>query len=230
MEYNTTRVMLPITEYGRHVKKMIDYAITIEDREKRNNMAKTIVNVMGQLVPHMRDHNDFKHKLWDHLFILSDFKLDIDSPFPKPDPVLLKEKPKKINYPANNIRFKHYGKNIETIITKISDLEEGPVKEAAIIAIANHLKKSYLNWNRDSVNDEVIIEHLETLSEGKLKLSENARLHHTRDILASNKPKTYPSNQGSQNPRSNQYRYNNRGRQNFSKSNQQRNKNKPAGQ
>jgi hypothetical protein len=230
MEYNTARAMLPITEYGRHVKKMIDFAITIEDREKRNNMAKTIVNVMAQLVPHMRDHNDFKHKLWDHLIILSDFKLDIDAPYPPPDAVLLKEKPKKVSYPANNIRFKHYGKNVEFIIKKISELEEGPVKEAAIVFIANHLKKSYLSWNRDSVNDEVIAEHLEILSEGKLKLGENARLHHTRDILAANKPKIYPSTPGTQAPRSNQSRYNNRGKQNFGKSNVPRNKNKPVGQ
>lgn len=227
MEYNTTRDILPITEYGRHVKKMITYAITIEDREKRNNLAKAIVNVMGQLVPHMRDHNDFKHKLWDHLFILSDFKLDVDSPFPKPDSVLLKARPQKVNYPANNIKFKHYGKNIENIIKKVSDMEDGPSKEAAIVALANHLKKSYLSWNRDSVNDEVIAQHLEILSDGKLKLGENAKLNQTRDILASNKPKNYP--QGSQNPRSGQNRHNNRGRQNFSKNNQQRNKPKPAG-
>lgn len=231
MEYNTSRELLPITEYGRHVKKMIDHAISIEDREKRTILARAIVNVMAQLVPHLRDHNDFKNKLWDHLYILSDFKLDVDSPYPMPDKIKLEQKPEKISYPSYAIRYKHYGRNIETIIKKVIELEEGPMKEAAITAIANHLKKSYLSWNRDSVNDEVIIEHLDVLSHGKLKLSENVRLNNTRDILAITKrrpPQQSTNTQGSQN---NQNRNNpHRNKQNFSKNNMMRNKNKPAGQ
>ena len=163
MEYNTTREIIPITEYGRNVKKMIDYTVTVEDKEKRNRMAKSIIYVMSQLNPQMRDNNEYKHKLWDHLFILSEFKLDIDSPFPIPSKISIDHKPEKISYPAYNIAFKHYGNNIERIIKKAIEMEEGEPKEALIKTIANHLKKSYLNWNRESVTDEVIAEHLEML-------------------------------------------------------------------
>ncbi len=189
MEYNTTREIIPITEYGRNVKKMIDYTITIEDREKRTRLAKAIVNVMGQVNPQMRDNFEFKHKLWDHLFILSDFKLDIDAPFPIPTQIDIDHKPEKISYPSYNIAFKHYGNNIERIIKKACELENGPQKDALVKAIANHLKKSYLNWNRDSVTDEVIASHLEMLSGGKLKLAPDVVLSYTKDILASNKRK-----------------------------------------
>lgn len=189
MEYNTTREIIPITEYGRNIKKMIDYTLTIEDREKRTRLAKAIVNVMLQVNPQMRDNVEFKHKLWDHLFILSDFKLDIDAPFPIPTKIDIDHKPEKISYPTYNIAFKHYGNNIERIIKKATEMEEGTQKEALVKAIANHLKKSYLNWNRDSVTDEVIASHLEMLSGGKLKLAPDVVLSYTKDILASNKRK-----------------------------------------
>lgn len=195
MEYNTTRELLPITEYGRNIKKMIDYAVSIEDREKRNRLAKAIVSVMSQLNPQMRDNNEYKHKLWDHLFILSDFKLDVDSPFSKPSKFDIEAKPEKVSYPTHNIAYKHYGKNIEKIIQKITEKEDGPQKDALIMAIANHMKKSYLNWNRESVNDEVIAQHLEQLSEGHLKLSEEMKLNATRDILATNKKRNYKDQQ-----------------------------------
>ncbi|HNW99382.1 MAG TPA: DUF4290 domain-containing protein [Bacteroidales bacterium] len=200
MEYNTTREQLPIKEYGRNIKKMIEYAVSVEDREKRNKLAKAIVSVMSQLNPQMRDNNEFKHKLWDHLFILSNFKLDVDSPFPIPSQESIDAKPEKISYPSYNISFKHYGKNIEKIIKKIVEKEDGPQKDALTIAIANHMKKSYLNWNRESVDDEVILQHLEMLSEGKLKLKEEMRLNNTRDILAVSKRRdNYKSQQ--QNPK-----------------------------
>lgn len=210
MEYNTTRELLPITEYGRNIKKMIDYAISIEDREKRNRLAKAIVSVMSQLNPQMRDNNEFKHKLWDHLFILSDFKLDIDSPFPKPPQYNIDHKPEKISYPSYNIAFKHYGKNIEKIIKKIMEKEDGPQKDALIMVIANHMKKSYLNWNRESVNDEVIAQHLEQLSEGNLKLNEEMKLNATRDILAVSKRRSnYTNNQQNNKGGSNRKNYTN---------------------
>jgi hypothetical protein len=195
MEYNTTRELLPITEYGRNVKKMIDYAVSVEDREKRNKLAKAIVAVMSQLNTQMRDNSEYKHKLWDHLFFLSDFKLDVDSPYPKPSKNIIETKPEKVAYPAHNIAFKHYGKNIEKIIKVIMETEEGPKKEALIMVIANHMKKSYLSWNRESVNDEVIAQHLEMISEGKLKLTEEMKLNATRDILATNKKRTFKDQQ-----------------------------------
>jgi hypothetical protein len=199
MEYNTTREHIPITEYGRNVKKMIDYTITIDDREKRNKLAKAIINVMSQLNPQMRDNNEYKHKLWDHLFILSDFKLDVDSPFPTPQKISIDHKPEKIAYPTYNIAFKHYGNNIERIIKKAIEMEDAPSKDALIKTIANHLKKSYLNWNRESVTDEVIAGHLEMLSGGKLKLAGDVRLSNTQDILASNKRRINQSQNENQN-------------------------------
>ena len=184
MEYNTSLPKMVIPEYGRNIQKMIDYAISIDNKEERNNIARAIINVMGQLNPHLRDVTDFKHKLWDHLFIISDFKLDVDSPYPKPTRETFISKPELLKYPSNDIRYKHYGKTIERIIDKAKELEEGDMKNELIETIANHLKKSYLNWNRDSVNDEVILQHLKELSKGGLKLKENARLNNTSDILA----------------------------------------------
>src|SRR5688500_20127080 len=129
MEYNSSRPRLIIPEYGRSIQKMIYYAVSLEDREERNKIAKAIIGVMGQLNPHLRDVNDFKHKLWDHLFIISDFKLDVDSPYPIPSREILTSKPDRINYPTNDIRFKHYGKTIEMLIDKAQTLEEKKMKK-----------------------------------------------------------------------------------------------------
>ncbi len=215
MEYNTTRELIPITEYGRNIKKMIDYTVGIEDREKRNRMAKAIVNVMSLMNPGMRDNYEHKHKLWDHLFILSDFKLDIDAPFPIPVNIGVNHKPEKIAYPSYNIAFKHYGNNIERIIKKAIEMEDGEPKTALILVIANQLKKSYLNWNRDSVTDEVIADHLELMSHGKLKLAANVRLSDTRNILATNKRKIIPKqNQNNQRRSTNSFQRKPRNEQN----------------
>jgi hypothetical protein len=198
MEYNSSRPRLIIPEYGRSIQKMIDYAVSLADREERNKIAKAIISVMGQLNPHLRDVNDFKHKLWDHLFIISDFKLDVDSPYPIPSREILTSKPERINYPSNDIRFKHYGKTIEMLIDKAQTLEDEEMKKALTETIANLMKKSYLSWNRDSVTDEVIFDHLKTLSKGKLKLDESVRLSNTLDILARNKTKTQTNKKKSQ--------------------------------
>jgi hypothetical protein len=189
MEYNTSLPKLIISEYGRHIQKMVDHAVTIKDREERNTVAKAIIQVMGQLNPHLRDITDFKHKLWDHLFIISDFKLDVDSPFPKPARETFQTKPERVEYPENEIKYRYYGKTIEKIIEKATKYPEGEEKTVLIEMIANHLKKSYLNWNLDSVSDEVIIKHLSDFSKGKLKLGENSKLSNTIDILARNKKK-----------------------------------------
>ncbi|MGD0710150.1 MAG: DUF4290 domain-containing protein [Bacteroidales bacterium] len=215
MEYNTTRELIPITEYGRNIKKMIDYTITIEDREKRNRMAKAIVNVMTLMNPQMRDNYEHKHKLWDHLFILSDFKLDIDAPYPMPVKIGIDHKPEKIAYPTYNIAFKHYGNNIERIIKKAIEMEDGEQKNALILTIANQLKKSYLNWNRDSVTDEVIADHLDLMSQGKLKLGADVRLSDTRNILASNKRRITPKqNQNNSRRNTNSFQRKSRNEQN----------------
>ncbi len=163
---------------------MIEYIQSIESREKRNQLAKATIQVMGQLNPHLRDINDFKHKLWDHLFIMSNFELDVDSPYPIPSEETLNRKPEKLKYPSNHIKIRHYGRHIEEMIAKASEYEEGEEKQVLVKMIANHLKKSYLTWNRDSVTDEEIASHLELLSKGKLKLDESIKLNNTQDILA----------------------------------------------
>ncbi|KAF0203809.1 MAG: hypothetical protein FD170_882 [Bacteroidetes bacterium] len=188
MDYNSTREKLIIPEYGRNVQQMAAYVVSVEDREKRTNLAKVLIGVMTQLHPENRDTADYKQKLWDHLHIISGFKLDVDGPFPCPSPDIIEKKPQPVPYPQEAIRFRPYGKNIEKIIDKACAFEDGPEKDALVKNIANHLKKSYLNWNRDSVNDELITGHLAELSHGKLKLSDDARLAHTNDLLRNNTP------------------------------------------
>jgi len=184
MDYNSTRDKLIIPEYGRNVQKMAAFLTTFEDREKRTNMATALVNIMAQLHPDQRDTVDFKRKLWDHLYIIADFKLDVDGPYPAPLPEERIGRPQTIPYPQEDIKFRPYGKNIAKMIEKATLFEDGPEKDALVKNIANHLKKSYLNWNRDSVNDELITDHLKELSHGKLKLSDDMRLAHTNDLLA----------------------------------------------
>lgn len=182
MEYNTSLPHLIISEYGRNIQKMIDFAKTVKDREERNRVARAIIDVMGQLNPHLRDVTDFKHKLWDHLFIISEFKLDVDSPYPKPTPETFKTKPERVMYPSNDIRYKHYGKTVERIIVKAKEYPEGEERDALVEQIANLMKRSYLNWNRDSVNDEVIIKQLDELSKGQLK-AEMSMLRSTQTFV-----------------------------------------------
>ncbi len=191
MEYNSTREILVMPEYGRNIQKMIEYVITIEDKEQRNKMAQTIVDIMAQMHPKVRESGDYRHKLWDHLIIISDYKLDVDSPFNYPEKGILKTKPKKLNYTGIPIKYKHYGRNIQKIIDEAVKFDEGPEKDALVKLIANQLKKSYLNWNRESVNDELIFKQLGLLSEGKLKTPEGFRLTETNEILARNKKKKY---------------------------------------
>jgi len=191
MEYYTQLEKLIIPEYGRNIQMMIEYIVNLPDREKRSRMAHSLVNIMAQLHPEMREVGDVKRKLWDHLYIMSDFKLDVDSPFPAPSPQTLLDKPQQLSYPYKDIKFRHYGKNLELLIEKAILMEDGPAKNAFIKVIANHMKKSYLTWNRDSVSDEVIGQHLNFLSEGKLTLSEDIRLNNTLDILARAKKKKF---------------------------------------
>jgi hypothetical protein len=183
-DYNTSRKRLILPEYGRNVHKMVDHAISIEDREERNKAARTLVSIMGNLNPHLRDFGDFKHKLWDHLAIISDFKLDVDSPFEKPEPSKLAERPAKIAYGQESIRYKHYGKYIHMMVKKAIEMEEGEEKTVLIRLLANHMKKSYLTWNRENVSDEQIFSDLLELSNGKITLvPEEFKLSETREIL-----------------------------------------------
>lgn len=170
LEYNSERPTLIIPEYGRHIQKLVDHCISLEDRDERNKMAKAIIDVMGNLQPHLRDVPDFKHKLWDQLHIMSDFKLDVDSKYEKPSKEELQEKPGKLPYPKSASKYRFYGTNIQTMIDVALTWEDGDLKEALIFSIANHMKKCYLNWNKDNVEDAVIFDHLFELSDGKLDI------------------------------------------------------------
>ncbi|MCS5662697.1 MAG: DUF4290 domain-containing protein [Flavobacteriales bacterium] len=176
MEYNTNLSKLIIPEYGRNVQKMVHSIISIEDRDKRNQQAKSIIEVMGNLNPHLRDVPDFKHKLWDHLFIMSDFNLDVDSPYDKPSKESFEEKPEILKYSDNNIKLRHYGKILPLIIERTIEMEEGEYKDLLVFTIANHMKKCYLTWNKSSVEDEVILKHLGQMSENKLEMKDTFKL------------------------------------------------------
>jgi hypothetical protein len=191
-DYNTRRDKLILPEYGRNIQKMVDHIMTIEDREERNKAARTIIGVMGNLNPHLRDVADFKHKLWDHLMVISDFKMDIDSPYETPSKEILNEKPKRVPYPHKKIRFKHYGHSIVLMIEKAVEMEDGEEKQELVRMIAYHMKKSYLTWNREAVDDREILEDLVTLSGNKLELGSDLELPETREILAKNVRKKKP--------------------------------------
>ncbi len=168
LEYNSEREDLIIPEYGRHIHKMVNMAIDCNDKIERNKMAKAIIGVMGNLNPHLRDVPDFQHKLWDQLFIMSQFKLDVDSPYPKPEKEVFEQKPEKLNYPQNHPKYRFYGNNIKKMIDVAVSWEEGEMKSQLIYIIANHMKKCFLNWNKDTVEDSVIYQHFYELSNGKI--------------------------------------------------------------
>lgn len=185
MDYNSNRKTLAMPEYGRHIQKMIDHAVTIEDREERTRCAKTIIGIMGNMFPHLRDINDFKHKLWDHLAIMSDFKLDIDFPYDLPERESLNARPDKVPYKNSKISYMHYGELVEEMIAKAIEFEEGDQKEKLILLIAGHMKKSLYHWNQDSVTDDRIFNDLSRLSGGKLKVSEDTKLPEIRETFQS---------------------------------------------
>ena len=173
LEYNTVREDLIIPDYGRHIQKMINYASTRETKEERNKLANAIISVMGNLQPHLRDVADFQHKLWDQLFIMSDFKLDADSPFEKPSKEILNAKPEPLSYPQNFPKYRFYGNNIKIMIDEAVKWDSGEMKDALVLTIANHMKKCFLNWNKDSVKDQVIFDHLYELSDTKIDIRDS---------------------------------------------------------
>jgi|TARA_B100000700_G_C15043352_1_gene856530 hypothetical protein len=173
---------------------MVEHAVSIKDDEERNRVAKSIIAVMGNMNPHLRDVPDFQHKLWDQLFIISDFKLDVDSPFPKPSREILEEHPDPLDYPQNFPKYRFYGNNIKRMIDEAKKYDEGEFKDALVLAIANHMKKSFLNWNRDTVDDNVIFEHLKELSEGDLNLKNSDEdLSDSSNLMRGKKKYTKPN-------------------------------------
>ena len=174
--YNTERVRLYIPEYGRNVQKMVDYLKTIEDREKRNEQARAIIKVMEILNPAVHLEEDFEHKLWDHLYIIAGFDLDIDAPYPMPAPESLNQKPEPVPMSNKPIKATHYGRNIESIIDLIAEKEDGEVKTAMIRQLAVYMRQQYLIWNKDTVADETIFQDIEKLSDYRIKVPEGLQL------------------------------------------------------
>lgn len=175
-DYNSTRPNLILAEYGRNVQNMVDYICTVPSKEERNRLAQVVIDMMGVLNPHLRDVSDFKHKLWDHLYIISDFKIDVDSPYSVPNRDEIRHKPQPIPYPQHRIRFKHYGHIVEEMITKAMAASTDETKLKMSLSIANFMKMAYCAWNKDSVSDQHIIQDLTDLSAGVLTLPEDTVL------------------------------------------------------
>jgi hypothetical protein len=213
-DYNTTRSDLILAEYGRNVQNMVKYIIDLPTKEERNKYAQAVIDLMGFLNPHLRDVADFKHKLWDHLHIISDYKIDVDSPYPKPTPEAALVKPAHIGYPQQKIRYKHYGKTVEKLIEKTIE-EENPERKAAMVqGVANFMKMAYVQWNKDNVSDEVIFKNLRELSDGNLELDENVNLQKVEFRPQANRQN---NNRGKNNNKGRQNNNNNRGKNNNQK-------------
>ncbi len=187
MEYNTGLKKLILPEYGRNIQNMVDFIMAIEDRQQRNMAAQSIVDVMGNLYPYLRDIPDFKHKLWDHLAIMSDFQLDIDYPYDLPTREALAERPNKIPYNNGEIKYKHYGRIVEMMIKRAAEYEEGVEKDSLIQMIADHMKKCYLTWNKETVDDEKVMADFHELAKGRIDVPEDFQLSETKDLMFSAK-------------------------------------------
>ena len=197
MIYNTQKKKLVLPEYGRNIQNMVDHCVILQDREERKKCAYAVVDIMGNMFPHLRDVNDFKHKLWDHVAIMSDFKLDIDYPYEILKQENLYSRPETIPYKNSRIRYMHYGRNLEEMIERVATYPEGELKNEIIRMIANQMKKCFLTWNKEVVDDRKIFDDLREMSKGKVDLSEeNFKLVESRDVLQvakKNKPKKNPS-------------------------------------
>ena len=184
MRYNTQEKLLVLPEYGRNIQNMVDYAVTIKDRTERQKCAESIINIMGNLFPYLRDVNDFRHKLWDHLAIMSDFSLDIDYPCKIIKKENLYSRPESIPYKSGQIMYRHYGRTLEQMIQKLEVFKDGQEKEVLTSLLANHMKKSFLTWNKEVVDDPKIFKDLDELSRGKVKIDRDyLKLRESRDIL-----------------------------------------------
>ena len=178
MEYNTTRNHLTMREYGRHIQKMVEYLLSIEDREKRQRNAMALIELMGFLNPHLKNVEDFKHKLWDHLFFISDFKLDVDSPYPIPQKETYKLKPDPLPYPKRHPKYAHLGKNLEVVINKALAQEDPEKKAGFAHHIAYYMKLAYSNWHKELVHDDAIRSELDTITGGELEFSNTPYIKH----------------------------------------------------
>lgn len=204
MQYNTQQKRLPLPEYGRSIQNMVDYALTIPERAERQRCANTIINIMGNMFPHLRDVPDFKYKLWDHLAIMANFKLDIDYPYEIIKKDNLNTKPDAIPYSNDKIRYRHYGRTLEVLIKKACEFPEGDEKNNLIALIGNHMKKDYLAWNKDTLDEGKINDDLLEYSRGKLRLTDDIlRLMDIRQNINNRRPRQMNNNHGHANNNNN---------------------------
>lgn len=230
-DYNSTRSKLLLSEYGRNVQNMVKYIVNLPTKEERNRYANVVIDLMGFLNPHLRDVADFKHKLWDHLHIISDYKIDVDSPYPVPAPEAIHMKPDPLKYPNQRIKYKHYGKTIELMINKAKSIDEPARKQHMVQAIANFMKMAYVQWNKDSVTDESILADLRELSNGELQLEDNINLNRVeyrtpvQNTRGNNQSRSNNNNPRNNNNNNNNQRNNQQRSNNNPRNNQQRNNN-----
>jgi hypothetical protein len=222
MDYNTSREKITLAEYGRHVKRIVDNCVKIEDRAHRNQTALEIIELMGQLNPHLRNVEDFRHKLWDHLFMISEFKLDVDSPYPKTTKSQIIEKPEPLEYPQTRIKFRHYGKNVIALVEKAKKVEDPEKRAAFAQCIGNYMKLTYQNWNKENTNDEIIKNDLRIISKDELSLSVEDSISELSRANRQNNPRQF-QNKGNNNNRNNNN--NNRNNNNNNRNNNNNNRN-----
>lgn len=214
-DYNTTRSHLILSEYGRNVQNMVKYICALPTKEERNKYAQAVIDLMGFLQPHLRDVADFKHKLWDHLHIISNYQIDVDSPYPKPLIENAYIKPEPLSYPQQRITYKHYGKTVEKLIEKAMREEDEETKKEMVQGIANFMKMAYVTWNKDNVSDETILKDLHDLSGGLLRLDDNVNLAKVEVRQTNPRQNTNNNNRGRSNGgKKHQNNNNNRGRNN----------------
>lgn len=181
MEYNTTRNHLIMKEYGRHIQKMVEQLLKMENKEERQKNAYAVIELMGFLNPHLKNVEDFRHKLWDHLFLISDFKLDVESPYPIPTREALKARPERLPYPKKYPKFNHLGKNIEVVIDKALKEENPEKKQGFANAIAYYMKLTYSNWHKELMHDDSIQQELSNITKGELEFNNRPFVKHRTD-------------------------------------------------
>ncbi|WP_018630325.1 DUF4290 domain-containing protein [Niabella aurantiaca] len=226
MEYNTTRNQLIIREYGRNVQKMVEYILTIEDTEKREKNAQAVIELMGILNPSLKNVEDYKHKLWDHLFQISDFRLEVDAPYPKPTPEELRAKPDPIPYPTRSSKLAHLGSNLEGLIEKALAETDPDKRQGFANSIAYYMKLAYSNWHKEIVHDDAIQSELSDITNGQLTFTNTPsvkvfRPENNRDRERSNfnnkRNKFQQRNGNGGNGNNNNNRRNGNGNSNFKK-------------
>lgn len=196
-DYNTQKNPVILKEYGRNVQMLVDYLNSIEDKEKRNDSAKSLVNLMKQINPSVKEGSEDTQKLWDDLIIMSDFKLDIDSPFPKPVREILLKKPDRLRYKDKSIFYKHYGLNIQLLVEHAIGIEDKNDQEAAIVYIGRLMKSFASFWNKENLDDSVIINNIRELSQGKLIIDINkVKENNLFNNLVKERPRNFTSNSG----------------------------------